>query len=38
VKGIAEGLLKSYTQGNTTNQQNPVDSVMGLFNKKKKPK
>jgi AsmA protein len=34
VAGIATGLLKSYTQGNT-NQQNPVNSVMGLFNKKK---
>jgi AsmA protein len=34
VAGIATGLLKGYTQGNT-NQQNPVNSVMGLFNKKK---
>jgi AsmA protein len=34
VKGIATGLLKGFTQGNGK-QQNPVDSVMGLFNKKK---
>jgi AsmA protein len=34
VKGIATGLLKGLGQGNT-NQQNPVNSVMGLFNKKK---
>jgi AsmA protein len=34
VKGIATGLLKGLTQGNA-NQQNPVNSVMGLFNKKK---
>jgi AsmA protein len=35
VKGLATGLLKGLGQGNT-NQQNPVNSVMGLF--KKKPK
>jgi len=34
VKGIATGLLKGLTQGNGK-QQNPVNSVMGLFNKKK---
>ncbi len=33
VKGIATGLLKGLSQGNT--QQNPVNNVMGLFNKKK---
>ena len=34
VKGIATGLLKGLGQGNA-NQQNPVNNVMGLFNKKK---
>jgi AsmA protein len=38
VKGIATGLLNSYTKGTGTNQQNPINSVMGLFNKKKPPK
>jgi AsmA protein len=33
VKGIAAGLLKGLGKGNA-NQQNPVDSVMGLFKKK----
>ncbi len=33
VKGIATGLLKGLGQGNP--QQNPVNNVMGLFNKKK---
>jgi AsmA protein len=34
VKGMATGLLKGLGKG-TPGQQNPVDSVMGLFNKKK---
>jgi AsmA protein len=40
VKGIATGLLQGYVnnQGKGNNQQqNPIDSVMGLFNKKKQP-
>jgi len=41
VAGIATGLLQGYvnSQGKGTNQQqqNPIDSVMGMFNKKKKP-
>jgi AsmA protein len=44
VKGIAGGLLQNVLQGqnpgqgNTGNQQqNPVNNVMGLFNKKKQP-
>jgi AsmA protein len=36
VKGMATGLLKGLGKG-TPGQQNPVDNVMGLFNKKKKP-
>ena len=36
VKGIATGLLKGALSGKgNTGQQNPVNSVMGLFNKKK---
>jgi AsmA protein len=39
VKGIATGLLNSFTKGTGTNQQqNPINNVMGLFNKKKPPK
>jgi AsmA protein len=34
VKGIATGLLNSLGKGNT-NQQNTVNGVMGMFNKKK---
>src|SRR5262249_6812138 len=41
VKGIAGGLLQGFLngqgQGNKQQQQNPVDSVMGLFGKKKQP-
>jgi AsmA protein len=45
VKGIATGLLGGFLNGqvpNTNNQQqqqqqNPINSVMGLFNKKKQP-
>jgi AsmA protein len=38
VKGIAGGLLKNALNGNgKPGQQNPVDTVMGLFNKKKPP-
>ena len=40
VKGIATGLLQGYlnNQGKGTNQQqDPVNTVMGLFNKKKPP-
>jgi len=42
VKGIAGGLLEGFLngqgQGNKQQQQqNPVDSVMGLFGKKKQP-
>jgi AsmA protein len=42
VKGIATGLLQGYlnNQGKGTNQQqqpNPINDVMGLFNKKKQP-
>ena len=33
VKGMATGLLKGLTKGNT-NQQNPINNVMGLFKKK----
>jgi hypothetical protein len=33
VKGMASGLLKGLGKSNA-NQQNPVDSVMGLFKKK----
>jgi len=33
VKGMATGLLKGLTSGK--GNQNPADSVMGLFNKKK---
>ncbi|HKT89719.1 MAG TPA: AsmA family protein [Candidatus Sulfotelmatobacter sp.] len=36
VKGLATGLLQNALQGKgNANQQNPVNSVMGLFNKKK---
>ena len=39
VRGIATGLLqnalKGQGQGNANQQQNPINSVMGLFNKKK---
>lgn len=36
VKGLATGLLKNALSGKgTTGQQNPVNTVMGLFNKKK---
>lgn len=36
VKGLATGLLKNALNGaNPAGQQNPVNSVMGLFNKKK---
>jgi len=39
VRGIATGLLNSFTKGTGTNQQqNPINDVMGLFNKKKPPK
>jgi AsmA protein len=38
VKGIAGGLLKNALNGQgKPGQQNPVDTVMGLFNKKKPP-
>jgi AsmA protein len=38
VKGIAGGLLKNALNGTgKPDQQNPVDTVMGLFNKKKPP-
>ena len=41
VKGIATGLLQGYlnNQGKSNNQQqqNPINSVMGLFGKKKQP-
>jgi AsmA protein len=41
VKGIASGLLQNALsgqgQGANANQQNPINSVMGLFNKKKQP-
>ena len=41
VKGIATGLLQGYlngqAQGNNQQQQNPINSVMGLFGKKKQP-
>ncbi len=41
VKGIATGLLQGYLnnqgKGNSQQQQNPINSVMGLFNKKKQP-
>jgi AsmA protein len=38
VKGMASGLLKNALNGKATaGQQNPVNSVMGLFNKKKPP-
>jgi AsmA protein len=41
VKGIATGLLQGYLnnqgKGNNQQQQNPVDSVIGLFGKKKPP-
>jgi hypothetical protein len=45
VTGIATGLLGGFLNGqdpNTNNQQqqqqqNPINSVMGLFNKKKQP-
>jgi len=38
VKGMAGGLLKNALNGTgKPGQQNPVDSVMGLFNKKKPP-
>jgi AsmA protein len=41
VKGIATGLLQNALggqgQGANANQQNPINSVMGLFNKKKQP-
>ena len=44
VKGIATGLLGGLLNGQTPNangqqqqQQNPINSVMGLFNKKKQP-
>jgi hypothetical protein len=40
VAGIATGLLQGYvnSQGKGNNQQqDPVKSVMGLFNKKKQP-
>jgi hypothetical protein len=36
VKGMAGGLLKNALNGQTNpGQQNPVNTVMGLFNKKK---
>ncbi len=36
VKGIASGLLKNALNGKSTpGQQNPINTVMGLFNKKK---
>jgi len=39
VRGIATGLLNSFTKGTGTNQQQkPINDVMGLFNKKKPPK
>jgi len=35
IKGMASGLLQGFTKGNSNqNQQNPVNSVMGLFKKK----
>jgi hypothetical protein len=41
VAGIATGLLQGYVnsqgKGNSQQQQDPVKSVMGLFNKKKQP-
>jgi AsmA protein len=41
VKGIATGLVQGYLnnqgKGNNQQQQDPVKSVMGLFNKKKQP-
>lgn len=40
VKGIASGFLQSLGQGQGANgnqQQNPINSVMGLFGKKKQP-
>jgi len=42
VKGIATGLLQGVLGGqgkdNTQQQQNPINSVMGLFKKKQQPK
>jgi AsmA protein len=35
VKGMAGGLLKNALNGQTPGQQNPVNNVMGLLNKKK---
>ena len=35
MKGLATGLLKGLSNGSTNQQQNPVNNVMGLFNKKK---
>lgn len=39
VKGIATGLLQGYLnnqgKGNNQQQQNPINSVVGLFGKKK---
>jgi AsmA protein len=41
VKGIASGVLQGFLsgqgKGNNQQQQNPVNSVMGLFGKKKQP-
>ena len=34
VKGMATGLLKGFTSKGNANQQNPADSVMGMFKKK----
>jgi len=34
VKGMATGLVKGLLGGKNTNQQNPVNNVMGLFKKK----
>jgi AsmA protein len=35
VAGMATGLLKGLTSGNKNQQQNPVNNIMGMFNKKK---
>ena len=35
VKGMATGLLKGFAGKGNTNQQNPVNGLTGLFNKKK---
>jgi len=40
VKGLATGLLQNALkgQGNSSDQQNPINNVMGLFKKKQQPK